>query len=157
MLLLSDVCSQTIHKFAIVKSQNWNLLMECDQTLLHPFDDKWKQAMKQRGGVPAYLNLYNIVNWTTTYEPTATLEELISISLFNSVYALRKVSRIVYVVFFSISITYNYLLIFYDILVFTMYKTRTTVFIVTIKLAIRKKQTKRLHTTLERKIIGEIK
>lgn len=84
---------------AIVKSQNWNLPMECDQTLLNPFNDKWKQAMKQRGGVPAYLNLYNIVNWTTTYEPTATLEELISISLFNSVYALRKVSRIVYVFF----------------------------------------------------------
>lgn len=58
------------------------------------------KAMKQRGGVPAYLNLYNIVNWTTIYEPTATLEELMSISLFNFVYALRKVSRVGYVVFF---------------------------------------------------------
>lgn len=41
--------------------------------------------------------------------------------------------------FSSISIIYNYLLIFYDILVFTIYKTRTIVFIVIIKLAIRKK------------------
>jgi len=81
------------------------------------------KATKQRGGVPAYLNLYNIVNWTTTYEPTATLEELMSISLVFITLCMHLEKFRACMSFYSfISVTYNYLLIFYDILVFTMYR-----------------------------------
>lgn len=80
---LSDVCSQTIRdrnnrEITALKIYRWNVI----DNLAKPIRRQMK-ATKQRGGVPAYLNLYNIVNWTTTYEPTATLEELMSISLFN--------------------------------------------------------------------------
>jgi len=52
-----------------------------------------------------------------------------------------------------VSVTSNYILIFYNILIFIMYKTRMNMFIVTIKLMILKKS---LHITLK-KIIGEMK
>lgn len=38
-----------------------------------------------------------------------------------------------------------------------MYKTRMSVFIITIKLAIRRKQMERLHTTQKKKIISDVK